>query len=72
MNKDILPLLERSCGSYDAIDHDRIEELSKAAKRFYDEQMRLKREARRRNIIYFASVFVPCSVVAGAIYWLYW
>lgn len=70
--KDILPLLERASCRYDAIDQDRIEELSKAAKQFYDEQMRLKREARRRDIIFFASVVVPCSVVVGAIYWLFW
>ncbi|KAM6511580.1 hypothetical protein FALCPG4_016584 [Fusarium falciforme] len=70
--KDILPLLETASCRYDAIDQDRIEELSKAAKQFYDEQMRIKREARRRDMIFFASVVVPCSVVAGAIYWLYW
>jgi hypothetical protein len=71
-NKDILPLLERASCRCGAIDQDRIEELSKAAKQFYDEQMRIKREARRRDMIFFASVVVPCSVVAGAVYWLFW
>lgn len=65
--EDILPLLERASCRYDAIDQDRIEELSKASKQFYDQHMQMKRDARRRNMLIFA-----CSVVAGAVYWLFW
>lgn len=68
---DVLAMIERICnrsGEDIAADSER---LAAEAKRFYEEQMRIRSQKQREQMIYLAKLTLPVAFIVGAWYWLW-
>jgi hypothetical protein len=68
---DVSAMIERICnrsGEDIAADSER---LAAEAKRFYEEQMRIRSQKQREQIIYTAKLALPVAFIVGVWYWLW-
>lgn len=68
---DVLAMIERirnRSGEDIAVDSER---LAAEAKRFYEEQMRIRSQKQREQMIYLAKLALPVAFIVGAWYWLW-
>lgn len=68
---DVLAMIERMrnrSGEDMAADSER---LAAESKRFYEEQMRIRSQKQREQMIYTAKLALPIAFIVGAWYWLW-
>ncbi|EXL92696.1 hypothetical protein NOF04DRAFT_14422 [Fusarium oxysporum II5] len=67
---DVSAMIERICnrsGEDIAADSER---LAAEARRFYEEQMRIRSQNQREQMIYIAKLALPVAFILGAWHWL--
>ncbi|KAF5587897.1 hypothetical protein FPCIR_7379 [Fusarium pseudocircinatum] len=68
---DVLAMIERTrnrSGEKIAADSDR---LAAESKRFYEEQMRIRSQKQKEQMIHIAKLTLPIAFIVGAWYWLW-